>query len=397
MNKTRKRYIALLIVSLMLGVITGGEFPYLIFTILFINLLYSYYSLYKAEKNLYHFFWVSNDVVKVGDSIEIGYKLNNIGFLPIAYVEVECNISKRLGNMAFPTQTIFFKPFEIVSVKEKFKCRHRGFYSLGELNIRIRDFLNIFEKHIVFNKDIDLIVYPRIYEINEINIPAAEFFGKLRTSYNTHEDYTSIRNIREYTEGDSVKKIHWKITAKLNDVYIKEFELSANSKINIIIDGYENNFIEDHDGEIEERMIEVAASIINYCLKNNLETTLTTNITQRRYLEGRSLDKLDIFLKELIAFVPKSKIPLHEILVIESRKLFYGSTLVILTTKLDKDLFDIFISLRDKRFNLIVVLIKNDGFMEDEELREHYLKSIGIDIYTVMLHSDIREVLEVCR
>lgn len=396
MTKKGKKYLLLLFLSFGLGLLTGGKFLYLIFSILFILLLYSYYSLYNGKKNLYHFFWVSDRNLSVGDSLELGYKLNNTGIFPIAYAEIRCNISKRLGNITFPVEYAFLKPFQMINIKRKFICKHRGYYKLGGLHITIKDFLGLFERNIIFNKDINLIIYPRIYEIDYMKLPATEYFGVFRVPYNTHEDYTGIKNIRKYVEGDSVKKIHWKASAKTEEIFIKEYELSANTKVNIFIDGYEGSFIKDSEGNIEEKMIETAASIINYCLKNNLHTSLASMALDKTYVEGRSLNRLEAFLKELIGFSPNGKIPMHEFLVMESKKLSYGSTLVILTTVLNEKVFETLINLKHRKLNPILVLVKNNKpILTSEKEREDYMNKKGIEIYRIEEGSNIKEILEV--
>lgn len=327
----------------------------------------------------------------------MGYKLNNTGLMPIAHVEIVSNISKRLGNMTFPVEYAFIKPLQMLSIKKVVTCSHRGYYKVGELHVKVRDFLSFFEQDIVFNKDIDLIVYPRIHEIDNMKLPATEYFGAFRVPYNTHEDYTGIKNIREYAPGDNIKKIHWKLSAKQNNLYTKEFELSANTKINVFIDAYEDSFINDLNGDMEEKMVETAASIINYCLKNNLNTSLSIATPDKIYVEGRNLNRLESFLGELIGFSPKGKIPMDEFLTTESRKLSYGSTLVIFTTALKDNIFKILISLKQRKFNPILVLIGDGGTIAGEEKeREEYIKKKGIETYRITLDSNIKKALEVC-
>lgn len=396
MTRRGKNSLWFLFISLSLGILSGGKFLYLIFITLLLLILYSYYSIYKGKKNLYHFFWVSNRILKVGDSLNLGYKLNNTGILPIAHAEITCIISKRLGDMRFPVEYAFLKPLQMINIKKEVICRHRGYYKVGELHVKIKDFLNLFEEKIVFNKNIDLIVYPKIHNINSMKLSATEYFGTFRVPYNTHEDYTSIKNMREYVIGDNVKKIHWKLSARVGRPYVKEYELSANTKVNVFLDAYEASFIKDISGEVEEKMVETGASIINYCLKNSLNTSLSFKSVDKAYIEGRNLHKLEGFLKELIGFQAKGKIPIHEFLTNESRKLSYGSTLVILTPKLNENTFQILISLRQRKFNPMLILV-NDHIdnMVEEKKREEYIRQKGIETYRITPKSNIKKVLEV--
>jgi len=379
-----------------MGVLTGDKFPYILFTLLLLTIIYSYYSVHKGARNIYNFFWISSDVARVGDFLEIGYKLNNSSFIPIPYIEAICNISKKLGGITFPKEIIFLKPFQLVSLRKRIECRHRGYYQLGQLEIVIRDFFHLFEKKIVFNKNLELIVYPRVYEISRIPLLATEFYGALRVPYNTHEDYTRVRNIRNYVEGDNVKKIHWKLSAKTKDLLVRDFELSANTKLNIYIDGFKGyfDFDEYQKEDLEEKMIEVAASIIKYSLKNNFLVSLTMTGKDKSTIDGRGLDKLEDFLKELIGFSTNGSIELSEILIHEGRKLTYGSTLIIITTKINRKIFETLVLLRKKGFNMMFILASKDNSIENEDKMMDYLNNIQIDAYRLSLDSYIPKVLE---
>jgi len=164
--------------------------------------------------------------------------------------------------------------------------------------------------------------------------------------------------------------------------------------VNIFIDGWIDSFTFDKERKLEEKMVEVGASIINYCLKKSLATSLTINAHERIYLEGRSPDKIDMFLKELIAFVPMGETPLHDFLIIESRRLSYGSTLIIIVTDLNKNLFNTVINLKGKGLNILLMIIKNH-FEREDILMINYINNMGVDVYKFDIDSDIREVLEV--
>ncbi|WP_010294285.1 DUF58 domain-containing protein [Clostridium senegalense] len=44
-----------------------------------------------------------------------------------------------------------------------------------------------------------------------------------------------VRDVREYRVGDNVKNIHWKLSAKQNRLYVKNYEKLTGRKANIIV------------------------------------------------------------------------------------------------------------------------------------------------------------------
>lgn len=347
--------------------------------------MYSYFSIKKAPEEIYDSFWISKRSATVGDILKIRYKVIYNGFNPIPYAEIQCKISRKLGGMTLPIEVAFFNPLSTVYIYKEFECKHRGIYKLGEVNVLISDIFNMFSREMKFNTKLDLVVYPRYFEISNMKLPATEFFGNISVSNSMYEDYTSISTIRDYRDGDNVKMIDWKSSAKHEDIMIKKNDLSANTKIFMFLNGYSLNYASDENGLCEELLIETSASIINYCLKRKIDTTMITNTIEREYVTGRELDRFDLFLDELTRFTINSSIKFGDFLDIECKKLTYSSTMILLSTVLDENLFSNLVKLKRRKIYIVLVLIKSlDSEVCDiEKEKINYLKDFGIDIYII--------------
>lgn len=385
----------------MTALLTGGQLPYFIFRLLLIIFLYAFFSVYRNEKDITNFFYISKQTATVGDKLEFGYKINNTGILPIFYAEINSNIASRLGNVDFPVEVSFLKPFQILNIRREIECRNKGTYHIGGLTVKIRDAFHLFERVVQLDNQIELEVYPRVIQIEKMCIPAAEFFGTVRVPNNTYEDYTSTADIRKYAQGDSIRKVHWKLSAKLSDLYVKNYELSANTRVNIFLDGYEKSYEEDSYGLVEGKAVEVAAAVIRYCLAKNLSTTLVSEWEQKTTVEAKDISRFNLFLRELIRFTPNGKVPFEDFLKIESRILPWGATIIIIARKLSDGLFHSILSLKEKRFNMMVIFVDEKKQEDDEPMvdQEIVLRESKIPVYRIDLDSDIREILEgqVCR
>ena len=78
-------------------------------------------------------------------------------------------------------------------------------------------------------------------------------------------DSSETVGIREYIQGDNIKGIHWKLTAKTGDVMVKEYGLPVDTKLMVIADKKIPKGIEEDgkDGKekLEETLAEYALSI----------------------------------------------------------------------------------------------------------------------------------------
>lgn len=88
-------------------------------------------------------------------------------------------------------------------------------------------------------KNVLLTVYPRHYEVS------GNFLSELRgvsstmgmssaLSAVTHQS-TSFRSVREFRTGDSLRHIHWALTAKANEILVKEFDQETLPVFNLLL------------------------------------------------------------------------------------------------------------------------------------------------------------------
>lgn len=382
--------------SISFAVITGSRFPYLLAIVMVMLFVSMILIIRSNKKNLYHFFYLSNERTEVGQELGLEFKLTNTGVMPISRAKVTCIVSKKLGDMAFPDEVIFMKPFQLVNLKKRFVCKHRGFYQVGKIEVIIKDPFGLFEKKIVFDKQINLIVYPRIHPVEYMKIPATDFFGTIGVNNSSHEDFSSLKKVRKYTYGDSIKRVHWKLSSKYNELYIKEFDLTASTKTTIFIDGFKEQFSSDNNHNIEERLVEVTASVIKYTLNSKIETNLIYNTNGRNQIEGRDSAKLENFLMALIAFAPVGEVALEALVTIEAKRLSTGSTMILVTTEITPGLFNAIIGLAKRQFKILLMIVEGESDPEDEthQMRIDVLRETGVSIRRFREKANIKQVLE---
>lgn len=106
--------------------------------------------------------------------------------------------------------------------------------------VRIYDYLNIFAwtigKHFETQ---DILVLPPVKEMylgkdrwyNETNEDSDRF-----SIYKKGDDPSEIFDIRGYTDGDKIQRIHWKLSSKTGELMVKEGSLPLTKEIHIFID-----------------------------------------------------------------------------------------------------------------------------------------------------------------
>ena len=129
---------------------------------------------------------------------------------------------------------------EVVDLTYVIECPLRGYYLLGPVLLRKRDFFSIFcETQTITNRSY-LTVYPKMEEVKQL--PMASRYRKMhpgsllmrRVGYGTE-----FHSIRDYVSTDPFKKINWKATARYNKLMVNQFEIEDVFDAMIFVDARE--------------------------------------------------------------------------------------------------------------------------------------------------------------
>ena len=175
--------------------------------------------------------------------------------------------------------------------------RRRGLYRFGES--RIETFLPFWFFHSSATRRVAgrLIVYPRLGDVDtsffdELDV-TLQYLRRTRPS-RAEEDF---RGLREYTRGDNAKWIHWKSSARVQKLLVKEFEEPQARRVLIMLDtNLQRMGIQRFPAF--ELAISFAASVTRELLRRGCEVECAALQPQKRLLhlsvsrERRNLDAL---------------------------------------------------------------------------------------------------------
>lgn len=96
---------------------------------------------------------------------------------------------------------------------------HRGERRFGPVVVTARDVLGLFERDIECPVTDRVLVFPRIYRLSQWGRRHLLKLEELGRS----QERSEFEELREYDPGDPLRDIHWKTTAKRDDLVVKEF------------------------------------------------------------------------------------------------------------------------------------------------------------------------------
>ncbi|MCH4891360.1 DUF58 domain-containing protein [Acidaminobacter sp. JC074] len=383
-----KGYGLLVILTLTLIILTGGEFFYFLLAVEITTIVMMYMIVSRNSKKILQFLSIGEDEIEVGDQVRVEVKSNNTSIMPVAHAKIQCRIYNNHNEMVFPSENIFFNPYQITNIRENFEIKTRGIFTTGEIRTDYSDPLRLFRRLKVFEKDIQLVVYPKVTELDYFYMPNTGYIGTKSVAKSGHEDFSSLKKVRKYAPGDSFKKIHWKVSSKRGEMFVKEYEATSSTKMTVFVDAYSGHYEHDHNRLIEDKVVEIAASITKYALKHNDDTSMMYHVDKLVQIESRDLSTFPTVLKELVTFVAKGGITFSELLNQEAKRLEQGSFVVLITTTVTELLIQTLLGLRRRSFEISVIIVS------DEETSYDMIQAMGVHIYQIHPEDDLKERLE---
>lgn len=388
---TLQGYIFIIVMITILAVLTGSHFFYYILVLMIVNLVMMFLIVQQNEKKMLQFLYINEEEVSVGDTLRVDFKTNNTGIFPIAHAKINCTLFNKYNKMTFPSDNIFFNPYQIINIREKFEIKTRGIFTNGKIVTKYYDPLKMFKREKVFEKQIELVVYPKIHELDYLYMPSTGYIGTKKTSKSAHEDYSSLKKVRKYANGDSYKRIHWKLSSKRGELYVKEYDSTSSTKVTVILDAFKMHYENDIDRMLEDKVVEIAASIIKYVLRSNADTTMIYNSDHIVRVDSRDLSTFPNVLKELVTFVSEGTMDFSQLVTQETKTLEQGSFVIMITTQITNELIDTILGLKRRSFTISLIVVEDNN---SEDNKKVLLQSIGAKVYSVESKDDIKSKLE---
>ncbi len=141
----------------------------------------------------------------------------------------------------------------------------RGDYRLSEISIHGTDPAGLFLRTRTFQLPAAIIVYPPIFPISNLHLPAPESFQTRisQTSVSVSGDSQDFYGVREYHPSDGMKHIHWRSSAKYGKLMVREYERSASLSIAILLDAAIADVTPKSHANLE-CLVSLAASLCTY-------------------------------------------------------------------------------------------------------------------------------------
>ena len=142
--------------------------------------------------------------------------------------------------------------------------RRRGIHTIGPASFVARDVLGLATRRVSTATTDELLVYPRVYDLSS---RARRDLVALHDTGESH-DRDEFDRLRQYVRGDSLRDVHWKSSAKREDLVVKEFAADDRSQaLSVALSA---------DRGRSDEMAEAGATVVLALLHAGVPVTLVT-------------------------------------------------------------------------------------------------------------------------
>lgn len=236
---------------------------------------------------------------------------------------------------------------------------------------------------------ISLKVLPNVYDINIDSIDRSGYDKLIRNNNSLNEDVTMTSDLRTYAYGDSLKRINWKISSKMQTAIVKNYEKESLTQVLVYARGI-LNFDTPTNYHKQDHLAESIISIARALLKKQIKTDIFVS-GKYDLLELNSLSEFeflhDFFTRENVIVLDN---PNQGRIITVYNPAEYHSIFII-ADSLNTAVFEDMVTLKQSDTNIILIYYGDENNQNDQAILEK-LSRFGITLYMLPLGTPISKL-----
>ena len=278
----------------------------------------------------------------------------------VHHVNVE-DVVQGLGAAAFTADVV--DTDDPVVARYEVLCRPRGVYKVGPAAVTVRDPLAMAESGGTAGRTDRLVVYPAVEEFDGLPIVRGQDptvnTSQANFSQTGGEDFFTLR---EYQQGDDLRRVHWPSSAKRDELMIRQLEMPWQSRALVLLDPRVGSY---SGTEAFEHAVRGAASAMRHLFQSGFSPTLWTGVS-----EGTTVASIEAYalgMEELATVQAVEDVDLRKLVGRMRRSGLSGGALIMVTGAPDDSDLAVFRLLsRDyvKTVAMTVAQKENEGILQ---------------------------------
>lgn len=262
----------------------------------------------------------------------------------------------------------------------------RGRYAFDTVRLTIEDPFALARASLVQGERQALVVYPRLVSLTRLFSEGhAQAQDGRRLLLRRPTGY-ELHGVREYVEGESLRNVHWRSTARRGRLMVKELEDAPSDEVAVLLDGDELGAA----GESFDVAVRAAGSILQAHVRRGRRCSLVVNSARREVQSVASEGEWHRALEVLAGAEPTARTRAFALLQLDGGVIARSLELVVVTSRVDVPLVDRLVQRSLSRRGTALVYVEATPGPEPQLVR---LQSAGIPVAVVRPRDDLGQAL----
>jgi uncharacterized protein (DUF58 family) len=263
--------------------------------------------------------------------------------------------------------TVSLGPYEKIRRATTIRLPRRGFYQIGPVEYLAGDVFALFTVERRHSYHDTVVIYPRVWPLQALSIPARELLGELRVRRSLFTDPVCTRGIRHYQPQDRFRDVHWKASARRGELQTKVYDPASGMSVVVFLNvaTFPRHWM-GYTPKLLERAISVTASIAKFAVEQRWSVGVCANGSVPgsdqpiRVPPGRSPDQLLRMLEALAAVTPFATGSVELLMHRESARLPWASSLILVTALITPEMVEALNRLRGAGRRVVLVSLAQE-------------------------------------
>jgi uncharacterized protein (DUF58 family) len=278
--------------------------------------------------------WLDRQHATVGDTLTVTYTLRSSARLPKPWLETH---SPSTLPVSIPGRVISLRPHTSRTWAARVPLTHRGQYRVDPMVVRTGDPFGLFESVASVGPGAAVLVYPTVQPLPGWQLPTAAIEGaSARAEHGPHLT-PLVTSVRPYTPGDAFNRIHWRSSARHQELQVKEFDIEPTADLWVFVDLDRAVHTGSGESATIESTVETAAALAGHALADERGVGMEAIGLRRAVIAtDRGARQQHKIMGLLAVAQAEGSTPMAEMLMEGTTRMRQGTVALVVTPSLDR-------------------------------------------------------------
>jgi uncharacterized protein (DUF58 family) len=220
-----------------------------------------------------------------GDDVPVQLELETEGVVPAASLVVRERIA-RLGER----ETVVSRRNGHLRGRYTLRNVPRGRYPIVETHVVVEDPFGLERVEVELPGGASILVYPRLADVDRLFSEAGARTPEGRRLLLQRPSGFDLHSVRDYEQGESLRRVHWPSTAKRGQLMVKELEDAPRDESAVLLDADAGAVVGRPPDSTFELAVRAAGSILKAHASSGRRAALLVNSARPVYQRVHSFD-----------------------------------------------------------------------------------------------------------